>query len=54
VAKTSDSISGEGGKMRFDVRRGRSNQIRCQEKKIKSDSLSGEEDKMIFYVRRGR
>jgi hypothetical protein len=47
-------MSGEGENMKFDVKRGRGNDISYQEREIKSDSMSGEEENMKFDVRRGR
>jgi hypothetical protein len=47
-------MSAQKDKMIFDLRRGRENDIWCQQGKIKSDSISGQEDKIRFHVRRGR
>jgi hypothetical protein len=47
-------MSEEEDKMRFHDRRGRSNQIRSQERTIERDSMKGEENKIIFDLRRGR
>jgi hypothetical protein len=47
-------MSREEDKIRFDVRRRRENEIRCQQKKGEVDSMSGEEDTMRFDVRRRR
>jgi hypothetical protein len=46
-------MSGEEDNIRFDVRRGRKHQIRCQDRKITSDSMSTEESEMTLHVRRG-
>jgi hypothetical protein len=47
-------MSDEEDDITFDVRKRRDNEIRCQEKKIKSDSMSDEEDDITFDVRRRR
>jgi hypothetical protein len=46
-------MSGEEDHLRFDVRRRRSNEIRCQQRKTKSASMSGKVENMKFDVSRG-
>jgi transcriptional regulator of met regulon len=47
-------MSGKQDPIISDLRRGRSNEIPDQEKKITSDSMSGDEDKVRFDARTGR
>jgi hypothetical protein len=47
-------MSEEKHNIRFDVKRGRKHQIRCEERKKTADSMSGEEENIRFDVRRGR
>jgi hypothetical protein len=47
-------MSAEEEYMKFDVRRGRGNDISCQQREITSDAMSEEDDNISFDVRRGR